>query len=385
VAADFPSSQVTEPRAAEEDSFQVERLGVVMEALPGDPREAWGVLNPAAARGRDGELYLFPRVVAERNYSRIGIARVLFDNRGVPTGVHRLGFALEPEEAYERNGWSGGGVEDARITFVQPLDRYVMTYTAFGPFGPRIGLAVSDDLFHWERLGPVKLAYHPAYRTDFDLYLNKDAMLFPVALPDPSGRPAIVLIHRPSYEFWGADRAGDTMTPPAGIGDLRPAMWLSYSPIAAIQQNRGALTFFGNHQVLAVPNQPWEEVKIGGGTPPVLTDLGWLVVYHGVARGSTEPEGHSSVRYCAGVMVLDLENPSRILYRSRQPVLSPETAGERHGIVPDVVFPTAVDVRDARHIDVYYGMADSRIGVVRLTIPEILPRLNRVDTGSATR
>jgi predicted GH43/DUF377 family glycosyl hydrolase len=109
----------------------VERLGELMPPEPGNPLEVEGVLNPAAARGLDGELYLFPRVVAHGNYSRIAIARVLFDAAGDPSGVERMGIALEPEADYERRPNGGGGCEDPRITFVEPMGRYVMTYTAF--------------------------------------------------------------------------------------------------------------------------------------------------------------------------------------------------------------------------------------------------------------
>ena len=77
--------------------FQLQRLGLVMEPEPGNPLEVEGVLNPAAARGSDGQLYLFPRLVARGNYSRIGIARVRFNEAGDPVGVERLGVALEPE------------------------------------------------------------------------------------------------------------------------------------------------------------------------------------------------------------------------------------------------------------------------------------------------
>ena len=77
--------------------FEVQRLGLIMEPEAGNTHEVEGVLNPAAVRGRDGQLYLFPRLVAQGNYSRIGIARVLFDAFGDPVGVERLGIALEPE------------------------------------------------------------------------------------------------------------------------------------------------------------------------------------------------------------------------------------------------------------------------------------------------
>ena len=82
--------------------FKLKRLGMLMEPEPSNPQEIEGVLNPAAARGPDGELYLFPRLVARGNYSRIGIARVRFNEAGDPAGVERLGIALEPEADYER-------------------------------------------------------------------------------------------------------------------------------------------------------------------------------------------------------------------------------------------------------------------------------------------
>ena len=123
--------------------FRLQRLGMIMESEPGNPLEAEGVLNPAAIRGPDGHLYLFPRLVAKGNFSRIGMARVKFNEAGDPAGVERLGIALEPEADHERRSDGNGGCEDPRITFVEPLRLYLMTYTAFSPNGPRIALAVS--------------------------------------------------------------------------------------------------------------------------------------------------------------------------------------------------------------------------------------------------
>ena len=118
--------------------------------------------------------------MAQGNYSRIGIARVIFNEAGDPSGVERLGIALEPEAEYELRP-EGGGCEDPRITFVEPLQRYVMTYTALSPHGPRIAVAISEDLFHWERLG---LATFATYRgIDFVHVDNKDASLFPSRHP----------------------------------------------------------------------------------------------------------------------------------------------------------------------------------------------------------
>jgi hypothetical protein len=107
--------------------WRMRRLGIVMELDPADPREAGGVLNPAATRGPDGQLYLLPRLVAAGNYSRIGLARVLFNRRGTPVEVERLGVVLEPHAPDELNPDTGGGVEDARITYIAARGLYVMT------------------------------------------------------------------------------------------------------------------------------------------------------------------------------------------------------------------------------------------------------------------
>lgn len=353
--------------------FDAQRFGVIMAGNPDDPREAWGVLNPAAARGRDGELYLFPRVVAEHNYSRIGISKVLFDG-DVPVAVERMGYALEPSDGYELNDRTGGGVEDPRITFVAPLDRYIMTYTAYGPTGPRIALAVSEDLLRWERLGLVKFMYDPQRGTDFDLYPNKDALIFPEAVAGPRGEPAIAMIHRPSYELWRPGQPHFTFAP-HGVGEARPSMWISYVLLASVQHDIRTLAIFDDHHLLATPQHPWEQLKIGGGTPPVRTHLGWFTLHHGVSGVLLEAlDLQPHVHYSAGVIILDGTDPLTMVYRSTAPVMEPESTEERQGIVPNVVFPTGVDVRNERQIDVYYGMADSRIGAARITLPDQLTR-----------
>jgi predicted GH43/DUF377 family glycosyl hydrolase len=134
---------------------------------------------------------------------------------------------------------------------------------------------------------------------------------------------------------------------------------------------------FTSHHRLATPVSPWERLKIGSGTPPVLTKHGWLTIYHGVSE-MVDPshEGHQ-LRYSAGVMVLSKEHPQMIRYRSAEPVLTPALPQERHGTIANVVFPTGIDRRDdlglPDRLDVYYGMADNRIGVARLDLPDFLP------------
>ena len=351
--------------------FALERMGVIMEADPANPEEAWGVLNPALARGRDGTLYLYPRIVAEGNVSRIGVARVRFEGDR-PVGVERMGYALEPSEGYERNERTCG-CEDPRVTFVPALDRYVMAYVGYGPLGPRVALAISEDGLAWDRLGVAKYANAPEFHTDFNLYVNKDAFLFPEPVRDPHGQLAMAMIHRPDYNAtWWLESGYQTI--PAGVTEQRPAIWISYAPLAVVQQDIRQLQFWHDHQLLAVAEQPWESLKVGGGTQPVRTPLGWLTIFHGVSGTLTTGTDHQrNVRYCAGAMVLDADDPRKVLYRSPTPILAPDDPDEAHGIVDNVVFPTALDDRGNGCIDVYYGMADAKIGVARLHLPETLP------------
>jgi beta-1,2-mannobiose phosphorylase / 1,2-beta-oligomannan phosphorylase len=354
--------------------FNLQRLGVVMEPEPGNPQEIEGVLNPAAVRGPDGELYLFPRLVARGNYSRIGIARVRFNEAGDPTGVERLGIALEPEADYERRPDGSGGCEDPRVTFVEPLQRYMMTYTALSPHGPRIALAQSQDLFHWQRLGLA--TFCPYDGIEFAGVDNKDASLFPVAIANPSGQPELAMLHRPLFP--GTRPEETARCPTCREVDLdRESIWISYCPMALEGQEPYRLGQFTSHRRLATPVSPWERLKIGGGTPPILTRHGWLIVYHGVGEIG-EPNNHGyQLCYSAGVMVLSKEHPCAVLYRSAEPVLTPDLPEERHGTVANVVFPTGIDRRDDRGLpnrfDIYYGMADNRIGAARLDVPDVLP------------
>lgn len=356
-------------------SFQLHRLGQIMEPEPGNPMEVEGVLNPAAVRGPDGELYLFPRLVARGNYSRIGMARVLFNEAGDPTGVERLGIVLEPEADYERRPDGGGGCEDARITFVEPLQRYIMTYTAFSQMGPRIALAESEDLFQWKRLG---LATFQEYcSVDFVNLDNKDASFFPIAIPGQAGgKLQLAILHRPLF-FGTRPEETDCDSEPYLADIDHGSIWISYCPMDLGGSEPYYLGLFDAHHRLATPAAPWERLKIGGGTPPIMTRHGWLIIYHGVQYIAASGNDTKKRCYSAGAMVLSTEDPRFIRYRSAEPVMIPVLPNELQGIVDNVVFPTGIDRRDdlgfPNRLDVYYGMADKRIGVARLEVPDTLP------------
>ncbi|MEO8268202.1 MAG: hypothetical protein ABI557_00700 [Aureliella sp.] len=163
---------------------------------------------------------------------------------------------------------------------------------------------------------------------------------------------------------------------------------------------------------LLMEAEPGNSQEVGGGTPPVMTRHGWMILYHGVHAtiGFKKGSGtlvQSTLRavlamapdpflkpgkhlcYSAGVMILSKEHPRTILYRSAAPSLTPILPRERDGVVENVVFPTGIDCRNdigqPDRFDIYYGMADSRIGVASMTIPQRLPTtpLPRVDAPNA--
>jgi len=335
-----------------------------MSADTGDPLEAEGVLNPATAWGSDGDLYLYPRMVAEGNFSRIGKARVILVD-GVPTSVERQGVVLEPDRPWER-GVRHGGVEDPRITWVPSLDAHVMTYVAFGPFGPRPAVAISHDQESWTRLGPFQFEYDDALEIDLNLYPNKDVVFFPEVVPDPDGRPSYAVIHRPMWEFGFTD--ADEVAPlPAGTTDSRASIWISYIPEEDVRAGISALTRPSGHRFVAGSEFEWESLKVGGGPPPIRVDEGWLLIHHGVS-GEIHDDPfapQTKVLYSAGALILDARDPSQVIARTPEPILVPETPDELVGTVGNVIFPTAIESIEGKRY-VFYGMADAKIGVARL-------------------
>ena len=328
---------------------------------------------------RTGQLYLFPRLVARGNYSRIGIARVLFDSAGDPIGVERMGMALEPEADYELTG-NGGGCEDPRMAYVEPLQHYVMTYTALSRRGPRIAIAISDDLLHWRRLGLA--TFHPYNGIAFDGVDDKDASIFPRLIPDPSGQPAIALVHRPLFP---GTRPEEKVCQPA------PAPWIFIEKAFGSRISRVSakgddhhLGEFVAHRRLACPEAAWERLKIGGGAPPILCRHGWLMIYHGV-HDIPEPGRHRAqdVLFSRRRWCFRRSNRTGLSIARRNRCSSLKARWKCHGTVDNVVFPTGIDRRDdlgaPDRFDVYYGMADDRIGVARLDVPATLPRAVAAD------
>ena len=289
------------------------------------PYSAHTVFNPAATI-RDGETILLMRVEDRRGMSHLTVARS-------PDGVTgwRIDaaptFVGEPD-TYPEEIW---GIEDPRVTLIEEEQRWIVAYTAYSGAGPLVSLATTKDFETFERLGAVMPPE------------NKDAALFPVKF---DGRWAMV--HRPVGSVFGAH------------------MWISFSP---------DLTHWGDHRILlrARDGGWWDAQKIGLSPQPLKTDRGWLIMYHGVritASGSI---------YRLGLALLDLENPRRVLKRSSEWLFSPGEAYERLGDVGNVAFPCGWTLVDDE-IRLYYGAADTSIGLATGRLSELLAWLDEHDS-----
>jgi len=125
-------------------------------------------------------------------------------------------------------------------------------------------------------------------------------------------------------------------------------------------------------EVIALPEQAWEGNRIGGSTPPIRTEAGWLVLYHGV-----EDLYPTTRRVCyrVGAMLLDLADPRRVLARTRRPLMEPEAYYEKFGLyIPNVIFPTGNVVKDGL-LWLYYGVCDTAIALATVPLDELVEHL----------
>ena len=260
--------------------------------------------NPGAAK--NGEtIHILYRAVNQHNISSLGHAtttdgEIIVDRSPEPV--------LAPVDT-----WEELGCEDPRITAFDT--GFYIFYTAYSRRGPRIALASTKDFRSYERYGLVGPNYD-----------DKDAALFPQLI---SGKFAVVHRIEPNIEL---------------------AFYDSIKQMEKFSQNPYSKNYLKRMKANTImkPKWKWEEKKVGIGPPPIRTNAGWIVIYHGV---------DSNTIYRAGAALLDLENPFRVIARTPEPILEPEEDFERVGVVPNVIFPEgAVVVKD--DLKVFYGGAD---------------------------
>lgn len=213
---------------------------------------------------------------------------------------------------------------DPRVTKIG--DRYWITWCN-GYHGPTIGIGYTDDFKTFHQCENAFLPF------------NRNGVLFPQQF---DGKYA--MLSRPS---------DNGHTP---FGDI----WVSYSP---------DMKFWGEHRHVMSPSpfeqSAWQCTKVGAGPVPILTDEGWLLLYHGVITTC------NGFRYSMGAALLDRNDPSKVLYRTQPYLLAPAVPYELAGDVPNVVFPCAA-LTDGDRLAVYYGAADTCVGLAFGYISEII-------------
>ncbi len=228
--------------------------------------------------------------------------------------------ALTPEDHKEFFDYVVWGIEDPRIQKID--DKFYITYTGYSKNDPLVMLAETEDFNNYKIIGPVS---EPS---------NKDAALFPEKI---------------NGYYWKMDR-------PTLEG--HQAIWINKSP---------DLIHWGGYKFLYESEKGcWEADKVGGSTPPVKTKEGWLFLYHGV-RGF----GISNL-YKIGAMLLDLNEPWKVIGKTKEPILQPDLDYERIGDVQNVVFTNGWIIEDDGSVKIYYSGADTNICLAETTVDYLL-------------
>lgn len=283
------------------------------------PYPANAVFN-AGATLFNGETLLLMRVEDKRGISHLLLGR---SKDGVRNWVIDKEPTLLPEPDFHPE--EEFGIEDPRITYLDEIRKWAIVYTAYSKYGPLVSLALTEDFRSFDKKGVI---LPPE---------NKDAAIFPERFSDKWA-----LIHRPSPK------------------DLRAGahIWISFGY---------DLCHWGEHRILFESRDGawWDSGRIGLSTPPLKTDKGWLLLYHGVKLTV------SGAIYRLGLALLDLKDPRNVIFRSEEWVFGPEKSYELIGDVDKVVFPCGW-VRVGDEIRLYYGSADKCIGLATANVNDVL-------------
>jgi predicted GH43/DUF377 family glycosyl hydrolase len=300
----------------------------ILSPIPEHNWEAYHVLNPAAIDIAD-DVHILYRAVGPLNTSVIGYARShdgLHIDERLPLPIYSPRASFEQKHA---GPMENSGCEDARIVRVD--DKLIITYTAYDSVvAPRVAsssISVDDFLAHnWDAWSEPNLISP-------DGIDDKDACVIPEKINDK-----YMLLHRIDHHVC-ADFVEDL-------------------DFAAHKITR-CIQIFGPRRGM------WDSNKVGIAGPPIKTDAGWILFYHGITV-----EGH----YCLGAVLLDPEDPTQVIGRTSQPIMSPVERWEREGWIGEVVFPCGQVVRDGL-VYLYYGGADHVVGVATITIDELIESL----------
>lgn len=303
--------------------IKLEKTGIVMNPLR-DQLGCFARFNPGIYF-KDGIIHMLYRATnsdikdGENYISSIGYAMLDINNKILYDSNKKVIFPTLPEEVK--------GCEDPRI--VEFEDNFYIFYTAYDGIKARVAVAKTKDFIQYEKLGVID---HFAY--------DKDAFILPERI---DGK--IAYIHRisPNIQLDYFNNFDEL---------LSKDTWIGYEDRI-------------NNSIIMKSEYIWENQKVGGSAPPLKTDEGWLLFYHGVDDKRV---------YRCGAVLLDFKSPSNIIARLPYPLLEPTEEYELFGDVSNVVFPEGAFIHNGQ-LNLYYGAADKYIAAAKINIDELLTEL----------
>lgn len=234
-------------------------------------------------------------------------------------GIH---FDIDEKPTiFPSNIYEAYGIEDPRISLIE--DIFYISYAAISSMGIVNCLISTKDFYTFTRYGAI---FHPD---------NKDVVIFPEKIHNK-----YYALHRPSISNFG-----------------KPDIWIAESP---------DLIHWGNHRYLMGTREGyWDNGRIGGSAIPFKTKEGWLEIYHGATKED---------RYCLGAVLLDADEPWKIIARSEEPFIEPQFDYEVNGFFGNVIFCCGVLYEDSK-VKIYYGAADTTLAFAEVHVEEILKRM----------
>jgi len=313
---------VLNPGAFEHDG----RIGLLLRVAERPRQEQGWVTTAVIGKGGEMEIVRFREDDPSADFSDARLIR-RDEVTWLTTLSHlRLAWSTDGKtfEIEDRPALTGAGpletygIEDARV--VRSGDGYILTFTSVSRWGPAVGMAVTQDWQVFERKGQI-LPPH-----------NKDC-----AILEQSVAGRYWMLHRPTVSEFSGN-----------------CIW------SAASDDR---VHWGGHRFVAAPRPGmWDEARIGPGASPISTPKGLLEIYHGATRDH---------RYCLGLLLLDADDPSRVLARSVEPIMQPQAGYECSGFLGGVVF-TNGHIVNGDQVTVFYGAADRAVCSADFSVEELL-------------
>ncbi len=331
---------------------------------PGEPNWRRAVtMNPAVLQLEDGRFYMYERCAGALRPFICSIGLLESDD-----GIHFTQVGDQPLITPAMLGSEYGSVQDPRVVTIEGIHYLTVAYRPYSWHSTPTGVGVPESV---QGEYPGFDGDESKNQTQSAVFKSNDGLDWEfisfVNSMEIDDRNVILFPEKINGDFAILRRPSEFVTTNAQHQQA-PAIRLSYSK---------DLITWSKPEIVIEPIFEWESNRIGGSTPPIKTDAGWLVFYHGVEN--IDPNLRR-VCYRMSAMLLDINDPQKVLARCPHPLLEPEAYYERVGCyIPNVVFPTAaLNVDGILHV--YYGCCDTTIGLAMVPLADVLTHVQQFST-----